>query len=1074
MEFSSAEIKNIKQLYGIIKGINADEVINKEEVNYLKEWIKNNQNSSLSNTYKEIYEIIEKIIEDNIVTEEEKNALIKICDDIKEKYNKGRGIFYTLLEIIEGIKCDEKINEEEIKGLNNWLDENRYLSGQLVFDKINDLVKEVLEDNVLTSEEAVELKELFDMIIITPREEMNINYLRAKVRKGLNIGNNIISIYANQQLTEKIHLNAKAELLKALNKSTAINLLNTEIIFISLCLIALKHYDGNFYDYVEEEYEEKYEKYSRQRIDGTIRMIIKSHVRGEENSVRLINYVLENVLVPQKFLSNYFDFVYDIYKVNFQFMINPEELDEELEFVFNGLKDTFNDDTNEVNIAVTNKTYKLIKSTKDLIYTNDAITNLITFTKDIIKIIDSYYWNNTSCDDKSIYFKEGFEQWIKKNNKEVAENKKNSIAQRDTLSSRWQPMFKLVNNEIYLSIPEHKIKNDYDYNDIKILVYEDNKLIKQIEDLKIFEIIGGYRLTVNDIKIENPLNKIKYQIRVNEEIIYDSKEILYKEFILFNENGNNILPNRNYEGNLYITYQNNIDESVTEYYRSKNYVLGNVYVNNSSILKIENEFVTFSSEITSGIVGNLYKDTYILNENKRIKVYKDINQLIFETELSEEDIGLKINDKRNKLIEYKYICKNTAGKNTYFIDYNVNVSGKYTIEFFDVKSGKQLKNGKYELFIDNNLTYTVTELDKDNYNIEVHSDLELSQNEYNLNLKEYDKFNILIKDNNITYRYSLPLNIPIYKIDDGAWHSLEDYIWIEDVKISSVIYFQGIRADELVISKVNGEQLNRLKIFKKEDLLKVDIGMLRSYINTEDFVYLSLFENEIYRDNIECYLKCAINEKETLLSFNPETNDFNIQINIFGEGEFKIQILNTAGKVLYNKEFTTNETEINIKNLKSLKKYIIKIFKTSSVFSLEEDTELYSKEVMYYAYKDIENKRIKVKTIDFDFFDRMAKRLIRKTLVLHGTYFEFLEYMGDKKFRANVYKWENEPRYLRQLNPIEVELISDIEDGAFEVSANKDGDGLLIDFNNKTILDNLEDAKAIDIYSYQLKMKEME
>ena len=38
--------------------------------------------------------------------------------------------------------------------------------------------------------------------VITPREEMNINYIRAKVAQGLNIGNNIISIFENKELRE--------------------------------------------------------------------------------------------------------------------------------------------------------------------------------------------------------------------------------------------------------------------------------------------------------------------------------------------------------------------------------------------------------------------------------------------------------------------------------------------------------------------------------------------------------------------------------------------------------------------------------------------------------------------------------------------------------------------------------------------------------------------------------------------------------------------------------------------------------------------------------------------------------
>lgn len=44
MELSHSDKKSINELYGIIKGIDADNIINQEEIKFLQEWLINNKN----------------------------------------------------------------------------------------------------------------------------------------------------------------------------------------------------------------------------------------------------------------------------------------------------------------------------------------------------------------------------------------------------------------------------------------------------------------------------------------------------------------------------------------------------------------------------------------------------------------------------------------------------------------------------------------------------------------------------------------------------------------------------------------------------------------------------------------------------------------------------------------------------------------------------------------------------------------------------------------------------------------------------------------------------------------------
>ena len=64
--------------------------------------------------------------------------------------------------------------------------------------------------------------------------------------------------------------------------------------------------------------------------------------------------------------------------------------------------------TTSLNLKVTNKTYSLIKSTKDLILESDKVNELITLSISVLKIIDNYYWSNLDLDFENEYFKHGF------------------------------------------------------------------------------------------------------------------------------------------------------------------------------------------------------------------------------------------------------------------------------------------------------------------------------------------------------------------------------------------------------------------------------------------------------------------------------------------------------------------------------------------------------------------------------------------------------------------------------------------------------------------------------------------
>jgi hypothetical protein len=74
-------------------------------------------------------------------------------------------------------------------------------------------------------------------------------------------------------------------------------------------------------------------------------------------------------------------------------------------------------------------------------------------------------------------------------------------------------------------------------------------------------------------------------------------------------------------------------------------------------------------------------------------------------------------------------------------------------------------------------------------------------------------------------------------------------------------------------------------------------------------------------------------------------------------------------------------------------------------------------------------------------------------------------------FEGEVYaRTYNGAYMLNNINPVEIEICSDVIDGIIELSITKEGDGLLLDFEHHGILNSMDDDSAVDIYSYSMEI----
>lgn len=158
---------NINTLYGIIKGITYDGIIDFNEIEKLKFWLEDNRLYKQYSLFNRIINKLEEILDDNIITEYERIELEKLVTSINSSkmYSESTLALQILNGILDGIVCNQKVNQKEIDNLNIWLKQNDYLKDVYPYDKILFEVSKVLEDGVLTEEESNYIFSIFNEIV---------------------------------------------------------------------------------------------------------------------------------------------------------------------------------------------------------------------------------------------------------------------------------------------------------------------------------------------------------------------------------------------------------------------------------------------------------------------------------------------------------------------------------------------------------------------------------------------------------------------------------------------------------------------------------------------------------------------------------------------------------------------------------------------------------------------------------------------------------------------------------------------------------------------------------------------
>lgn len=1063
-------MQNINEVVGIIKGINFDGVINQKEIEFLQSWTNDNRHFAITLNQRKLMTLIEEALDDKVLSDSERRNILVTAQSILKLQGDESTIFTELNGIIEGIISDNEVNKEEILNLKKWYDLHedsikKSETGLLVKNALN----KILEDGIITVFEQNYLLSLLKEKIGSLKINARINYLKKQVKQKKNIGIDLIDLLDENNNMNYIHAMAESELERTLNSDRGVLIYDPEIVVISLSLIAMLNYNGSFYSSVRLTYKDLYSKFSEQKIEGLIRTILNKYRTKDDASTRarIINVPLRQAIVPKYFLANFFEFIYDIYKLNFEYDLS-RDLYEDFLFVYDGLKSNMKEESDELKVNTTQKSYKLIQTTKDLVTKENNIEPLIKLSIIIVQLIDKQVWGEEIIVNNN-YLKEAFENW--RSSFDEKEKLKQS-RKKPLWRSSWKPKLYLHNDSVVLQPPTHKIKSQYNYRDIRVIVKNDEQIIYENQRPDVREIIGGYQINIPQIKIECPLGKLKYFLMIKNTVIYDTNDHLYRDFIVFDQDGNELTNNTEYNGTALFCTKNPLKKT-QQFYNCDKYVLASANIHSGDVFFIEDKIFNFTSLTKPGVFGEKINNHTIveLNSGKQYPVYENIKYLVFEDEISNCIYEIIINNKSYQLTNFNYTNISRDGVVRYIVDLNIVDPNIYTISVNRIQT-KKINVCTFNLAYDSKFMTETVKIDDKTYVVTVSSGLTPSKIIKHIDIECFDIDDIQFTINNKTYSYRIPLSLAMYRISSDTWKPITEDLWIDDIKPGTLLDIYGQYIEGIMVISSKGNKLDEFIQAKNKGVYsELSLGFLTSYKSLYDYTSLFLLRDQKVINFIRCNNKCIIDDNGIETIFDPVKSELFITTHFKGKGSIFYEILDVHHRVVCKSVSKNNAETARFKNLKSFEQYTINIYEKKSGLMLGASKPLKTMQRTFYARKDFIGKKFKITEAYYS--KKVGNMLIEQVCDFNKNYVQFTEQIGENTFRGQVYSKTYKGIYwLYKLNPVEIEMNSDVISKTMDLYITNEGDGLLLDLKHHRIMNDLDNPTAPCIETYTININE--
>lgn len=158
--------KAFTELKGILLGLAIDDIIDANELAAIRLWMTENQNNKNYEGFRKIFNLLNLVLESETLNFSTYRKLLEHLNEATDHSVSDETIAINILKgILKGIVADNEISSKEIENLRAWMLSYSSFGNSYPFNKIFELVEEVLVDGVVSLEENLMLIDRFNKFI---------------------------------------------------------------------------------------------------------------------------------------------------------------------------------------------------------------------------------------------------------------------------------------------------------------------------------------------------------------------------------------------------------------------------------------------------------------------------------------------------------------------------------------------------------------------------------------------------------------------------------------------------------------------------------------------------------------------------------------------------------------------------------------------------------------------------------------------------------------------------------------------------------------------------------------------
>lgn len=604
-----------------------------------------------------------------------------------------------------------------------------------------------------------------------------------------------------------------------------------EVLSVAMVQIAIRVYsEGNYWDIFDDEVgiqitqNKKY--YFAQIFAKTIRQYKLFELQQENNSkYSYVENIKAHAFVPNKYLNNYFDFLFSFYDRNL-FRQLTDDIDKDIDDLISFVSESLYKNEDVVSVEKSGdkpaKSYKLLKATRALIAQSKTTIVCDTFFDHLV-LMDDYYYDG-KLPKTSDRFSEAFLEWIEKKNSEINTSTNISKKRKTKESFFHKPHFKIDRNknQPYLIIPSQKFRAEGFINNANVEINVGDKKIK-----KQLEVYKAYGVLVSE-EIQIPVADLfaEYTVVISSNTM-QKYVIPSKTYRIFDEDFDENTKLKKGTNYLLVQKRSLINSNISERFINTSYDLWDEYcydnISEKSVIYINNKPLSLIGEFSDKPIFQYVSKEYRLYKNGRqvqtaykhpivsfrikktllsrsrlfvnddiYNIGNDCNTTVFDLPNEKDIIGVSID--LNMFLPYEdseyQICLDEPGKNQHLLTRYLLITelrckpNQSRYMFNNTAEIKLLGN-----YITKPLNCVLNEY-----------------GEYTVNLMDgHETGEFKLEFQNVTYDLSVPLNVFKFGFEK-QWQLLRpDFLWYTDIKNELYVSLPGATQTKIYLNKDESE-----------------------------------------------------------------------------------------------------------------------------------------------------------------------------------------------------------------------------------------------------------------------------